>query len=243
MNSTNSLRIQVPKNETRKNKKIVQRTPTTFVQPRLAIPNKVNLKLKNNPFYSVQKEYEQPAREATISTTTTPRSRTSTLSLPNYLNSSPSSRRSSLSILTPVITPPRTPIASIATVTNFSNFTGLNSSRNLNTPPKYNPNFKVPRNNYKTRNQRVQNTQKIKKNMNVIQSYGPKAKEIYKKYNEPNASNKQKLNLLKQETQIQRNSNKNTANKIPNWNKPTKRKWYNPVSWFNKGKTRKNRKV
>jgi hypothetical protein len=155
--------------------------------------------------------------------TTRSRRQSSTTSDP-----SPPSRRQST-----IISEPTSRTQSIA------NFTGIISSRNLtNKPPNYNPNFKIPINN-KTRKNRVNNTKKIKKNMNILQSYGPNARNTFKKYKNMDIPKNKILNLVKQETQLRKNYLQQNANRIQNWTKSTNRVWYNPLTWKRTRKLRK----
>jgi hypothetical protein len=160
----------------------------------------------------------QNTSEVNILTRKAPRSRASSTTSDPL----PLSRRQS------VIIPSRTQ--------SLANFTGINSSRNLNKPPIYSPNFKIPNT---TRKNRVNNTKKIKKNMNVLKSYGSKAIHTFKKYKNLGIPNNKIMNLVKKETQMYKNYNQQDANKIQNWTKPTKRTWYNPLTWKKSRKLRK----
>jgi hypothetical protein len=221
-----NLRIQRPK------LRPISRTNTPVATP-VATP--VYIFSNTNKIYKVNKNSNKSTQIGNITTTEAPRSRSTTMTLENFETSNPSSRPSSrgssFSLFTPVTTPPRTPIASVATVSNQYDFTGINSSRNLNKPPNYNPNFKVPKNNNKTR-----------KNKQIINSYGPNFKKVKRNifhYNNNEVSNQKFLPIYQNYVQTKKQSNQNKVNKIQNWTKPTKRKWYDPRTW---GKTRKLRR-
>jgi hypothetical protein len=196
----NDLRIQRP------TLRPISRTSTPVATP--VITPSLYKNANTTPIQNVI--IKKNTSKVNISTTEAPRSRSSTMTLENFETSTPSSRRSS--------------------VISLVNITGINSSRNLNNPPNYNPNFKVPKNNNKTR-----------KNKQIINSYGPNfnkvKRNIYHYNNE--VSNQKFLPIYQNYVKTKKQSNQNKVNTIQNWTKPTKRKWYDPRSW---GKTKKLRR-